>query len=797
LGLLSVFLIEEKQNKMAGLDELDLDDMFNDDGDMLFEGLDLELDGMGDIIANEKKEKPATAAAPPPARRAGGPRTKRTNPMLEKAVEEENDDGKRRKTKRKSKAPLAFGDDDEEFIDEQPKKKRKAALKAQKATEPMVAKTKRRKKTDETAQIPPPTAFGGPQIASKTKSSGPTVAVAAAGQFGGRVKRGAVSNLGSTKVKRKIKKSSDASELEAPGVAVIPKPAPLIPPKPEPTFGGLDPSNSLFYPFLESVPVEASLQKRKAYPIMDRIHSTLTSHMSGTSYSTPASDATSQDVNKPSLDSEITEDSAIFKLMLEIYENDKDKNPNKKESVLKAVPQMREMIQGQDRQKLVNDGFSMCWLLTRQYNFIKQSLENMNTWCKDEFSEEDYKATYEIPAEKPKFNKWKSPVVRLKVAFHGYKEPKGNPMLQGLLPPMVVEIPKQSLAAMAAASKLKTAETKKTAAASKTAAITKGKKKKDKAGEKLKVKGPSAPGAAASSAPVPRTYATSNPQARRQQIMERVSNLALELENSQKADSLLGHLQSIPEEDPPLQTSRMWEFLQSGGFYKHPPSKRLDLKSPEIHPRGLFLPVASKIHGMEESKQEVSSKCLFDRLQAMLVDEGEDDTSSDDEDSDSEVSLGFLDEDDEDLEEEGRKDNEDVDTETPPDILDLSALTLEERTFIQLSYAGLIQQSLFPPTELVLTKDKAEEGEEKSAAEDDLVNVIGEMSSDLSRITSTNNQRISYLETATADPDLHYSKQIEDQHASIIARCNAMMKRSKERAKKAKQKKDENLNLPW
>ena len=142
-------------------------------------------------------------------------------------------------------------------------------------------------------------------------------------------------------------------------------------------------------------------------------------------------------------------------------------------------------------------------------------------------------------------------------------------------------------------------------------------------------------------------------------------------------------------------------------------------------------------------------------------------------------------------------DNADVDTEKNPDILDLSGLTIEERTFVHLSAAGLIRKALYPLVELSTSESSTKEDEEERAEEDDMINVIGEMSSDLSRITSTNNQRLSYLESATADPYLHYSKQIEEQHASLIAKNNAMMKRSKERAKKAKQKKDENLNLPW
>ena len=41
----------------GALDDLDLDDMFAEDGDTLFEGLDIQLDGMGDIISDEQKEQ--------------------------------------------------------------------------------------------------------------------------------------------------------------------------------------------------------------------------------------------------------------------------------------------------------------------------------------------------------------------------------------------------------------------------------------------------------------------------------------------------------------------------------------------------------------------------------------------------------------------------------------------------------------------------------------------------------------------------------------------------------------------
>jgi hypothetical protein len=808
---------------MADLDLLDLDDMFNDDGDQLFEGLDIELDGMGDIISNEKKEKPpqtAAATPPPAARRAGGPRTKKTNPMLEKAAEED-DDGttpKRRKTKRKSKAPSAY-DDDEFIVDEQPKKKRKAALKAKKATEPMT-KTKRKKKAEEVTTPspaappapPPPTVLAAStSMASKAKSSGPTVSVAAAGQFGGRVKRGSASSMGGTKVKRRLKKSTAGGvETETPGggIAVAPKPDSIKPPKPEPTFGGLAPSRQFFYPFLESVPPEPSMQKRKAYPVLDRINSALTSQIAS---STNATQHPTQ-APRPGVP---TEETAIFKLMLETYEsNEKDKlafTAEKHAALLKGIPVMRDMIHGLDKPRLVGDVFSMCWLLTRQYNFINQSLENMKNWCKDEFTDEDYRATYDPPVEKPKHSKWKSPVVKVKISFNGYKEPKGTPPLIGVLPPMVVDaaaVSRASIASTAAAvaeAKLKVFESKKSTipTVKTTAATAKTKKKKEMAtGKTTKAKTVVVATTLPASVPtsvVARTYTSSSPQARRQQIMEKVAKLALQLENAQQTEQIVGKLDPIPEEDPPLHTTRMWEFLQKAGFYKDPPSKRLGLRSPEVNPRAVFLPVPTKIRGREAKEDKFSQHSLFDRLQSLLVEENIDgNENDDDEDSDSDDdSLDFLEDDDDDdgfgfkTAEEDTDENDDRNV----GLADLSGLSIEERTFIQLASAGLIRKSLFPMVELIMSSD--EEDDENDGLEDDMVNVIGKMSSDLSAITAKNNARVSYLETATAGPNLLHKKQIEEEQAALIAKCQNLIKRNKEKAKKAKQKKDDNLNLPW
>jgi len=303
--------------------------------------------------------------------------------------------------------------------------------------------------------------------------------------------------------------------------------------------------------------------------------------------------------------------------------------------------------------------------------------------------------------------------------------------------------------------------------------------------------------------PVPKTYADSTPIARRQQIGERVSQLALELESSLLKEKVVGRLDPIPEEQPPLHTTRMWDWLQAAGFYKKGASSRLlaSIKSSNLHSRGPYQSKHTTIQGCYDSNfveqnQRVSSVSLFDRLQSLLIEEGSEDDAECDQDEDSdEDSLGFLDDDDDidDVEEKLKAcENGVIGTHSKYDIVDLSALSIEERTFIHLSNAGLIKKSLYPAVKLVVSS-----GMNEGNDTEDFGHVIGEMSTDLTRITSLNNTRISYLERLTSDADVYYNKQVEEEQAVLIAKCQNLMKRTKEKAKKAKQKKDESLNLPW
>jgi hypothetical protein len=253
-----------------------------------------------------------------------------------------------------------------------------------------------------------------------------------------------------------------------------------------------------------------------------------------------------------------------------------------------------------------------------------------------------------------------------------------------------------------------------------------------------------------------------------------------------------------------LHTTRMWHWVQAAGFYKKAASSKMlvCIKSPKIHSRGPFQSIPRTIQGHdvnteEEGNQLVSPASLFDRLQSLLVEEvSEDDTDQEEEEDSDEDSLGFLDDDDDTVDDFENKlkalENGEIIKHLKLDIADLSELSIEERTFVQLSKAGLIKKSLYPSTNLVVWS-----GENDGNETEDLGDVIGAMSTDLTRMTSMNNNRISFIEKLTSDADVYYNKQVEEEQAVLIVKCQNLMKRTKEKAKRAKQKKDENLNLPW
>ena len=708
----------------AALDNLDLDDMFADDNDMLFEELDIDLDGMGDIVnkssAPAAPSIPAPASATPSAPKRKGPKTKRPPPAeppattKTKKVDKDLDTSltilpKRRKTKRKTKSPTFW--DDGDYVEEPKSKKRRggaasstaasvastssAKSGASKKGSTTTSKSKKKKgaaTTSEdtiksTATSPKKSKVkGGPTSPTAVASSiPPPVArgssVAAAGQFGGRIKRGVAAGLplhktGTSKSKRKSSSSAASAGSSGPtpppskirrgdsvssqtpsvqskadstasvsSVTATASNAPILPPKPEPTYCGIKPSRTMFYPFMEALPSEAALKNRKVYPLMDRISSNFASKLnssnpspgggtgsvtasSGTSSSTPSSSnasakgsgaksvgssASSSGNQENANDNDelaVPESHPIYKLIIETYElNDKDKaafGQEKRVALGHAIGQIRSVIGKLEKPRLVADLYRICGLLRRQYSFLKQNLQNMEYWCKDNFSPTDYQATYGPPAaatptsstgtpvstggriigvptniimKKSALTGLKTRLLKIKVKCSGFKEPKTS--LVAKLPPSISTLPAPPSSKTSKAKEASVKTRKESAASAKpsataaapSASLSPSSQQTAKEKESRVVRRPP-------------TYAHARPEIRRQRLSDQILAWAthLETKHTQMTDfrsrqigkrahevRKLVHVDNDdPELLPPLHTQLMWKALDTAGYLGSP-----------------------------------------------------------------------------------------------------------------------------------------------------------------------------------------------------------------------------------
>ena len=158
---------------------------------------------------------------------------------------------------------------------------------------------------------------------------------------------------------------------------------------------GMKLSNTLFYPFLPALPSEVTIMKSgKIYHLVDRMHTAFVKHLQSPPGIT--------DAVKPSREVE-----SVFQLMQEAYKEEKpalsDDNGNvdsktsevaRASVVGNAIGALRKSIAQLEVPKLAVDWYAVCALLQRQHDFLKLNSENMERWCKDNFSQTDYEAVY-------------------------------------------------------------------------------------------------------------------------------------------------------------------------------------------------------------------------------------------------------------------------------------------------------------------------------------------------------------------------------------------------------------------
>lgn len=859
------------------LDNIDLDDMFAEDGDALFDGLDIDLDiddlaGGGDLDTQDKTSVAASRLdVPPPA------------PAVAAAPASAAATRSRRTTKRKSKAP-AFLDDaaDEDFVDEPAptKKKRRKTTKAttaakkkgaRAATAPAAAavsaaavgaatvkgtkakttkakttatKGKAKAKTASTkATKAAPAAMQAlpQQLVLGRAGSAPAAtisaaAVAAAGRFGGQLQNNKARAASFTsgpgvpkppRAKLPMATKGKAGRAQSvPGnaaaAAVAANAANLAqlkeshPGLKQGTYCGIQSSNTLFYPFLPSLPPEPTMKTRKIYPVVDRIHTSFQSLLQ------QPEKMNSSAVTPP------REKDPIFQLMQEAYREEKlpptddNDNPNSSKAaaaaaaatrvsvVGRAIGTMRETIQKLEVPKLAVDWYAVCALLQRQHDFMKINAENMERWCKEHMKPQDYAAIYlePDPLEPPSLQSLQqqqqqsqqlllskkrkagdmgkgaasSSILlsfgkkefRLKVHCTGFQEPKGAL-------PLAVSLP-LSLLPESMRPKEKTKKTKKRKTAATSAAADA--KTKAAAGGSEKT----ASSAARSSATTKEqlSYVNMKPARRRKHIADLLARTAGEIEkaNLQLLDARReteyreqSSLHKLVQDDavPVSHTTGMWKWLELSGYFKQGSESEIrrmldDVRSPEVlhsaNDTTLFGDYNDQkmaaLSGSGKSDPTTSNDAsIFDRLQSLLVEE---DGDNGDEDEDAM-------EQDDDPEEQVDYEFDCEELYTVAETLDMSKLSLEERSFLHLLSFGLGDELATPPQLPSKPDPKSEKadssfllqnGETKAsfsssaaaAAGKNLENVAMNGSS-----STTTTERVAHAEFTTSDPSVAVKQQ--------------------------------------
>lgn len=820
---------------MDALDNIDLDDMFADDGDALFDGLDIDLD-MDDITGGgDLDSQPAASSM-----RALAPQGFPTRAV---APEEQDSSRSRRKTKRKAKMPAFFEDADDDYYDDAPAKKKKKATKATvaakkkeaaKATQedsltikpqPPSLVVKGKGTSNATAMLPPlPLARGWSTSGSY---------VAAAGQFGGRNKRGASFTLPKASSKQKLPMARSVSESKtnksrasslptasasvaaaasaAAASQAIPAPHAAVP---QSTYCGIHPSNTLFYPFMPSLPLEPSIKSRKVYSAIDRINSSFTSHLHSPTITT-ASVA-------PAKESE-----PIFQLMQESLKEEKPSATqhqayaHRSESVGFAIGALRRTISVFDKSRMAGDWFAVCALLQRQHDFLKQNAENMERWCKDNLPSEDYASVYEPNSVKGRgtdgptvssvLGSFTTRELKVKILCIGFKEPKTSGPLRATLPHR----------SLPDASPDKTARPISKPKKRKLPVATMAQDTKDAdAASQAKTK----------QSPPPLSYMNMKPVRRRRNVAEMLNRTARELESAclsrldvrRKAiDRHESDLQKIADQNSfaGIHTMGMWKWLEASGYFGKVTETEINQFLEDTWSQEAAV-ATSAIQTHRDQKRaalilgegindDAPDESVFDRLQSLLVEEGAGEKGDNDEED--VVGMDF---------------NE---LFTVTETADVSQLTLDERAYIQLRSFGLADKLNEPVTKPTISSDHMaavrngvevclsnvtsknddaslyQNGHKNNAqpkeVQGDLDDVIDAMKTELVQVDEQNSRRAAFLESVSrfSRRTAENRKQTTEQEASLISKCQQLLRKSKELKAKSgvASKKDDNLALPW
>jgi hypothetical protein len=835
----------------ASMDDIDLDVMFAADGDALFEGLDIDLD-MDDITSGGGKngtlDTSSTSNTPTYSRGVVSRPPSQTRPKSPQDIN--GHDGlshTRRKTKRKAKTPAFFEDEDDDY-DELPanKKKRKpntgttvpskkrptAKIKQDDAStvlvKPPAATSKSKSKSSKTASagMPPPLARNGPWLPTSSSSGNSSNTgsqnVATVGQFGNRQKRpsgtlfpslpksasvAVAPNHGGRMInKLPLARSVSETSIKSKASAQSKKWTEM---QIESSYCGLKPSSTHFYPFMPALPLEPVLKSRKLFGSVDRIHTSLVSYIHPHPHTTPQNSSGIVPAK---------EIEPLFHLLREAFKEEKvGANTSRLETIGISIAELRKTIAGMDTNQIAIDWYGVCGLLQRQHDFLKQNCENMEKWCHDNFSKEDYAEVYVPSTDNRKDNHVVAPIsvlktftkreIKVKIASAGLKDAKMPAFAIALLPPQYLPneiIPPEW-------KEIKTTTAKKKTHSVSDSAQQDG-RSSDLTAQSSKLK-PSQP----------LSYANMKPPRRRRNVAEMIARSARELS---KAHSLRTETRrrTIERREVELQkyasdntfvihTAGMWKWIELSGFFGDVPMSEIQDRLQYVHPK--HIPVSDDAVDRstlinqpqivsapgEGVHANIEKETVFDRLQSLLIEIDSNDSND-------------IDERLEDLEIEETHEVCNV-----VEYVDISALTLEERSCLVLRSFGFsdlftsddncivrLHENKMRPKLLRGADTQLKNGQNRQETRneqvcDNLDDVIATMNSELAHVEELNSGRIRHLKSVSSRYQLskQNDQQKSDCEARLIAKYQLLMRKSKEQKAKfgATVKKDDSLALPW
>ncbi len=305
-----------------------------------------------------------------------------------------------------------------------------------------------------------------------------------------------------------------------------------------------------------------------------------------------------------------------------------------------------------------------------------------------------------------------------------------------------------------------------------------------------------------------RTYESMNYFEKRNLIKKLVAERAYAFEQSvrkadkkrqDKVDKRLGKVNEILEKhvDHAMTSEDFWEMTSALSHWQNKSKQDIiaDLSpvwQPELSKRQLHWsepPTPIIVKSGAKPAGIPSTGSIFNRLQSLLVEE----TIGDKSDEESSLRDGEDDSDDDDDDDLESIAGIDLSCKTESDLVDLSDLSLDQRTYIHLRSVHLIDQPLLPS--MVPSVVEKEESEANTFVHDSIDAKIREMQMKLSDKHKDNNTKISLLKRLAIDEISHSRNR--DEEIAIIAKFNNLSKGKSDKVQNIQRKKVDNDTDEW